>query len=58
MKGSIMLKKIWTLWAKSLGEKAGKDNNDANTIAIFRSTIVLVNIITCCVIVANVIHTW
>jgi len=53
-----MLKKIWTLWAKSLGEKAGKDNNDANTIAIFRSTIVLVNIITCCVIVANVIHTW
>tara|TARA_B100001964_G_C14143946_1_gene558793 strand:- start:532 stop:693 length:162 start_codon:yes stop_codon:yes gene_type:complete len=53
-----MLKKIWTLWAKSLGDKAGNNNKDANTIAIFRSIIVLVSFITCCVIVANVIHTW
>lgn len=49
---------FWRLWAKSLGEKAGVNNKEANTIAVFRSVIVLVNFITCFFIIAGVIHNW
>ena len=48
---------IWRLWAKSLGEKVGYDR-EADIVAIFRSFIVLCNLITCCFIVANVIRHW
>lgn len=53
-----MLKTIWRLWAKSLGEKQGETDSEADAIAIIRSVVVLVNFATCFVIIAGNIHNW
>jgi len=50
--------KFWRLWAKSLGEKASTDNNEADKIAIIRSIIVLIYIVTNFVIMAGVLRHW
>jgi hypothetical protein len=52
------MKKIWRLWAKSLGEKAVPCDNEADKIAIIRTCIVLSYIITNIFIVAGVIRHW
>ena len=49
--------KVWKLWAKSLGEKVGTDK-DADSVAIMRTLIVLVNFSTCFIIIAGVVHHW
>jgi len=49
---------MWRLWAKALGEKASDNNIEADQIAIIRTTIVLVNFITCFFIMANIVHNW
>jgi hypothetical protein len=49
---------MWRLWAKALGEKAGKDNEEADTVAIIRTVIVACYIITNIFIVAGVIRHW
>jgi hypothetical protein len=49
---------MWRLWAKSLGEKQGNDNNEADKIACIRTVIVLSYIITNCFIIAGVIRHW
>ena len=50
--------KIWRLWAKSLGEKASTDDKEADKIAIIRSIIVLIYIVTNFVIMAGVLRHW
>jgi hypothetical protein len=52
------MKKLWRIWAKSLGEKSGTTDSEADKIAIIRSIIVLVNFVTCFVIIAGNIHNW
>jgi uncharacterized membrane protein len=52
------MKKIWRIWAKALGEKASSDDKEADTIAMVRTVIVLVNFITCFFIIANIIKNW
>lgn len=54
----LSIRKGWRLWAKSLGEKSGVNDKEANIIAAMRSVIVLVNFITCFFIIAGVIHNW
>lgn len=54
----IVLKKWWRIWAKSLGEKSGSSNTEADKIAIVRTFIILTYIITNCFIVAGVIRHW
>jgi len=49
---------MWRLWAKALGEKHGRDNTEADKIAIIRSLIVGCYIITNIFIVAGVIRHW
>ena len=49
---------MWRLWAKALGEKAGKNDVEANQIAIIRTIIVLAYIITNIFIIAGVIRHW
>ena len=49
---------MWRLWAKALGEKASKDDNEADRVAIIRTAIVAVYIITNLFIIANVIRHW
>jgi len=52
------LNNIWRIWAKALGEKAGKTDKEADVIAIIRTCIVAVYIITNLVIVSGIIHHW
>jgi hypothetical protein len=52
------MNKIWRIWAKALGDKAGKHNKEADAIAIVRTLIVLVYIITNLFIIAGIIRHW
>jgi hypothetical protein len=49
---------MWRLWAKALGEKHGNSNEEADKIAIIRTVIVSVYILTNIFIVAGVIRHW
>lgn len=49
---------MWRLWAKALGEKASKDNKEADKIAIIRTIILLIYLITNLFIIAGVLHHW
>ena len=53
-----MLKRIWHVWAKALGQKEGRTDKEADKIALIRTLIVLSYIITNCFIVAGVIRHW
>jgi hypothetical protein len=53
-----MMKNIWRIWAKALGEKAGSSDNEADRIALIRTIIVISYIVTNCFIVAGVIRHW
>lgn len=50
--------KFWRLWAKALGEKSGKTDSESDKIAIIRTIVVLVYLITNLFIVAGVIRHW
>jgi len=54
----MLLKKYWRLWAKSLGEKESDKDDEADLVAVFRTTIVVVNFITCIFICVNVVKHW
>ena len=47
------MKKIWRIWAKSLGEKVGETDRQANAVAIVRSFWWVVHIITCFMIIIH-----
>ena len=49
---------MWRLWAKALGEKHGKNNKEADRIAIIRTIIVVWYIVTNMFIVAGVLRHW
>ena len=49
---------MWRIWAKALGEKAGKDNKEADRVAFIRTVIVLCYVITNIFIIAGVIRHW
>jgi hypothetical protein len=49
---------MWRLWAKALGEKAGKSDEEADRVAVIRTIIVLAYLVTNAFIVAGVIRHW
>jgi len=49
---------MWRLWAKALGEKASKNDREADYIARIRTILFLTYLITNCFIVAGVIRHW
>lgn len=51
-------KTVWRWWAKALGEKASKCDNESDTIAIIRTVIFITYLITNIFIVAGVIRHW
>jgi len=51
-------KSFWRLLAKSLGEKAGKTDQEADKIALIRLLMFLSILITNCFIVANALRHW
>lgn len=53
-----MLDRMWRIWAKALGQKEGKSNQEADRIAMIRTLIVAFYIITNCFIIAGVIRHW
>ena len=49
---------MWKLWAKALGEKSSSDNKESDKVAIIRTIIVLIYIITNFFIIAGVLRHW
>jgi hypothetical protein len=47
------MRKWWRIWAKSLGEKVGESNSQADTVAAIRTFWWLVHIVTCFMIIIN-----
>jgi hypothetical protein len=52
------MKSVWRLWAKALGEKTGNTDQEADRVAIIRTVIILVYIITNLFIIAGVVRHW
>ena len=50
--------KIWRIWAKTLGQKEGRTDAEADRIAQIRTIIVLFYIVTNLFIIAGVIRHW
>ena len=50
--------KYWRVWAKALGQKEGANNNEADRIAMIRTVIAGINLITCVFIIAGIIRHW
>lgn len=50
--------RLWRLWAKALGEKASPDDKEADLVAIIRTIIVAIYIVTNIVIISGEIHHW
>lgn len=49
---------VWRWWAKALGQKAGKNDKEADQVAIVRTVIFITYLATNCFIVAGVIRHW
>ena len=49
--------RLWRLWAKALGEKAGS-TDEADIVALIRTLIILQAIICNFFIVANILKNW
>lgn len=52
------INKNWRILAKALGEKASKDNKEADKIALIRLVILITYIITNIFIICGVIRHW
>lgn len=55
---SMRFKKYWRLWAKAMGEKASKENREADKVALIRTVIILLNCICAIFIMTNIVHNW
>ena len=51
-------KSAWRIWVKALGEKSGKDDREADTVARIRTLIFVSYLVTNVAIVANAIRHW
>lgn len=49
---------MWRLWAKALGQKEGRNEREADYIAIIRTIILLTYFITNLFIISGVIRHW
>jgi len=53
------MRKVWTIWKFTIGSFSDERTKDYdNIVAILRTIIVVVNVLTCLIIVANIIHNW
>jgi hypothetical protein len=49
---------MWRIWAKALGEKYGKTDREADTIACIRTLIFISYLVTNCFIISGVVRHW
>ena len=47
------MSKVWRIWAKSLGEKVGDTDTQANAIAVVRTFWWVAHIVTCFMIIIH-----
>jgi hypothetical protein len=52
------MNRMWTLWAKALGNKASENAKEANIVAMIRTVIALVYLVTNIVIVCGIFKHW
>ena len=63
------LKRLWLIWSRTVDHRIGKTDDDspdipilknkeANISLLIRTIIVMLNIVTCLFIIANVIRHW
>jgi len=68
-KQKLMFKRLWLIWSRTVDHRIGKTdddkpdipiltNKDAGYSLLIRTLIVIVNLITCFFIIANVIRHW
>lgn len=50
--------RLWRIWAKAIGEKAGSDDREADAVARIRTAIFFSYLLTNCFIIAGVIRHW
>jgi hypothetical protein len=55
---SSNLEQMWRLWCKALGEKVGKNNKEADKIALIRTILFATYLVTNLFICAGVIRHW
>jgi hypothetical protein len=64
-----VVKKLWLIWCRTVDHRIGKTDEDEPNIPILslkqaqisllmRTLIIVVNLITCFFIMANIIHKW
>lgn len=46
------------IWCKTLGTKISKCNKEADTACVLRTLFVLLNVLTCIAIIANIVGHW
>jgi len=49
---------IWRVWAKALGQKDGRNDREADAIALIRTMLVLLAVVTNIMIIAGIIRHW
>ena len=65
----LMFKRLWLIWSRTVDHRIGKTdddapdipilkNKDANISLLIRTIIVIINVVTCFFIIANVIRHW
>lgn len=52
------MKRLWRLWAKALGAKAGNNDREANIVAVIRTGITIIYLVTNIIIVLGVWRHW
>lgn len=52
------MKRFWHIWSKALGEKAANCDKTSDQVAIIRTIILLIYLITNIFIIAGVIRHW
>ena len=52
------MNKVWRIWAKALGAKEGKNDREADSVAIIRTAIFVSYMVTNMAIVANAVRHW
>lgn len=66
---SCLLRKLWLIWSRTVDHRIGRTDedqpdipilslNEANISLAIRTIIVIINVVTCGFIIANVIRHW
>jgi hypothetical protein len=58
-KDNSKMKKLWTVWKFTIGSFSDERTKEHdNAVATLRTIIVGINVLTCLIIIANIIHNW